>query len=247
MLVKICGITRPEDAEAAVERGAHALGFVFWPDSPRFIDPYRARAIVSALPSFVTPVGVFVNQACEYVNGVATLVGLGAVQLHGDEDRSYAAAMTRPVIKAIALGAADDLDGVNAWPPQVTLLLDAHDPVRRGGMGRTIDWRSASSVAARRRVVLAGGLTPENVGDAIARVKPFGIDVSSGVESSPGTKDHARLKALFEAICTQREILGRANSPEPLRAAEAASNSAGGGAPARFVKRRGAPRARNNR
>ena len=207
MLVKVCGITRLEDAEAAVEQGAQALGFVFWPDSPRFIDPYRARAIVSALPSFVTAVGVFVNQRSEYVNGVAALVGLAAVQLHGDESQLYAAAMTRPVIKAIALGAAGEVEAVVAWPLRVTLLLDAHDPVRRGGTGRTIDWASASTVAAARRVVLAGGLTPENVGDAIARVKPFGIDVSSGVESSPGIKDHERLKALFEAVSAERDRL----------------------------------------
>ena len=200
MLIKICGITRLEDAEVAVEQGAHALGFVFWADSPRFIDPYRARAIVSVLPSFVTTVGVFVNQRSEYVNGVAALVGLAAVQLHGDESPSYAAAMTRPVVKAIALGAAGEGDAVAAWPLRVTLLLDVHDPVRRGGTGNTIDWASASKVAAARRVVLAGGLTPENVGEAIARVKPFGIDVSSGVESSPGIKDHRRLKALFEAV-----------------------------------------------
>jgi len=204
VLIKICGITRLDDAEAAVEQGAHALGFVFWANSPRFIDPYRARAIASALPSFVTTVGVFVNQRSEYVNGVAALVGLAAVQLHGDESPSYAAAMTRPVVKAIALGPGGEVEGIAAWPLRVTLLLDAHDPVRRGGTGRTIDWASASTVAAARRVVLAGGLTPENVGQAIARVKPFGIDVSSGVESSPGIKDHGRLKALFEAVSAER-------------------------------------------
>ena len=200
MLVKICGITRAEDAEAAIEEGAHALGFVFWPDSPRFIDPGQARAIVSALPPFVTPVGVFVNQSSEYVNSVATLVGLGAVQLHGDEKLPYAATMTRPVIKAIALGAADCVDGVDAWPARVTLLVDVHDLARRGGTGRTVDWTSASRVAARRPVVLAGGLTPENVGAAIRCVKPFGIDVSSGVEASPGIKDRARIVALFAAV-----------------------------------------------
>jgi len=207
LIIKICGITRLDDAEAAVEQGAHALGFVFWPGSPRFIDPYRARAIVSMLPAFVATVGVFVNQPSEYVNGVASLVGLAAVQLHGDESPSYAAAMKRPVVKAIALSAAGAADGVAAWPLRVTLLLDAHDPVRRGGTGRTIDWAAASTVAALRRVVLSGGLTPENVGEAIARVKPFGIDVSSGVESSPGIKDHGRLKALFEAVCAEREDL----------------------------------------
>src|SRR5262245_13977015 len=105
MHIKICGITRQPDADAAVNLGADALGFIFWPNSPRFIDPYRARAIVASLPVFVTPVGVFVNQAIEYVNGVASLVGLGAVQLHGDEDPAFARAVRRPVIKA--LGTAD--------------------------------------------------------------------------------------------------------------------------------------------
>jgi phosphoribosylanthranilate isomerase len=207
LLIKICGITRLEDAEAAVARGARALGFVFWPTSPRFIDPYRARAIGSALPPFVTTVGVFVNQRSEYVNGVAALVGLAAVQLHGDESLAYAATMTRPVVKSIRLGAAGEIDALAAWPSRVMPLLDVHDPVRRGGTGRTIDWAAAAIVAAARRVVLAGGLTPENIGEALARVKPFGIDVSSGVESSPGIKDHRRLTALFEAVAAEREQL----------------------------------------
>ncbi len=198
MLVKICGITRFEDADAAVMAGATALGFVFWPRSPRFIDPYRARAIAAALPPFVTTVGVFVNQPIAYVNGIASLAGLAAVQLHGDEDAAFAAAVRRPVIKAIALDAGDA--GASAWPGRYTLLLDAHDAERRGGIGRTIDWARAAEVAASRRVVLSGGLTPENVSDAVARVRPFGIDVSSGVEQSPGVKDHDRLKALFKAL-----------------------------------------------
>ena len=202
MFVKICGITRREDAEAAVGAGADAVGFVFWPESPRYIDPFRARAIVSALPPFVTPVGVFVDQPAEYVNGVASLTPLGVVQLHGEETTNYARTMKRPVMKAIALG--DDtqaaVHGIEMWPARVLILLDVHDPVRRGGTGRTIDWTAAAEVARRRRVVLAGGLTADNVGEAIARVQPFGIDVSSGVESAPGIKDHGRLKALFEAV-----------------------------------------------
>ena len=202
MFVKICGITRREDAEAAVAAGADALGFVLWPGSPRYIDPFRAKAIRSVLPPFVTAVGVFVDQPAEYVNGVAGLVQLGAVQLHGEESIGYARTMTRPVVKAVALhedGAAAQ-DDVAVWPERVLVLLDVHDPVRRGGTGRTIDWTAAAAVARRRRVVLAGGLTAENVGEAIARVRPFGIDVSSGVERSPGIKDHGRLKALFEAV-----------------------------------------------
>ena len=200
MLVKICGITRQEDAEAAVEAGANALGFVFRPESPRFIDPYRARAIVQTLSPFVTPVGVFVNQPREHLARVASLAHLGAVQMHGDETVDEALAVRRPVIKALTLEEASHADRLNAWPAQVTLLLDVHDPVRRGGTGRTIDWTAAAAIAAHRRVLLAGGLSPDNVVEAVARVRPYGIDVSSGVESSPGRKDQGRLRALFEAL-----------------------------------------------
>jgi phosphoribosylanthranilate isomerase len=196
MFVKICGMTRVEDAMAAVDAGAGAIGFIFWPASPRFIDPHRARKIAAMLPPFVTPVGVFVNQPLDYVNGVSSLVRLGAVQLHGDETPAFAAAVTSPVIKAMSLGAGD----VQAWPAEVKLLLDVHDPVARGGTGRTIDWTAAAEVAAQRQILLAGGLTPDNVADAVARVRPFGIDVSSGVERAPGIKDHRRLQALFEAV-----------------------------------------------
>jgi len=200
MLVKICGITSMEDAEAAVEAGAGALGFVFWPKSPRFIAPHRARAIVSSLPPFVVPVGLFVNQPAAHVRGVAALVRLGAVQLHGDEDVLYAAGMDWPVIKAVSIERGDDADRIDIWPRRTTLLLDAHDPVSRGGTGRTIDWSAAARIAGRRRTLLAGGLTPDNVAEAVARVQPFGIDVSSGVERAPGVKDHARIRALFEAL-----------------------------------------------
>lgn len=196
MLIKICGITRLEDAEAAVAAGASAIGFVFWPNSPRFVDPYTARQIALRLPPFVTPVGVFVNQPLQHVRAVASLVRLGAVQLHGDETPEDAAVLSIPVIKAVsAPGTATD-----AWPASTMLLLDAHDPVMRGGTGRTIDWTAAAAVAAQRKILLAGGLTPDNVAEAVARVRPFGIDVSSGVERAPGIKDHQRLRALFEAL-----------------------------------------------
>ena len=196
MLVKICGITRLEDAEAAVAAGASAIGFVFWPTSPRYIDPHRARTIAAMLPPLVTPVGVFVDQPLDYVNDVASLVRLGAVQLHGDETPEFAASVSGPVIKAVSPGRAD----VRAWPLRVRLLLDVHDPVVRGGTGRTIDWTAAAAISAQREIVLAGGLTPDNVAGAVARVRPYGIDVSSGVERAPGIKDHGRLRALFEAV-----------------------------------------------
>jgi phosphoribosylanthranilate isomerase len=197
MFVKVCGLTRIEDAAAAIDLGANALGFVFWPDSPRFVDPFRVRAIVAALPPFVSIVGVFVNQPAEYINGVAALARLTAVQLHGDEDPAFAASLTRPVIKAVT-GAAAGFNG--AWPARVTLLVDAHDPARRGGTGALADWAGAAAVARSRRVLLAGGLTPDNIGEAVARVRPFGVDVSSGVESSPGIKDRNRMNAFFEAL-----------------------------------------------
>ena len=199
MLVKICGVTRADDALAAVDAGASAIGFVFWPDSPRYVDPYRARAIRAALPPFVTAVGVFVNQPVEYVSGVASLVRLGAVQLHGDETPQYASLLSAPIVKALPLTTLGESD-LAAWPDETMVLLDVHDPVKRGGTGRTIDWDAAAAISARRRIVLAGGLTPDNVADAVARVRPFGIDVSSGVEVSPGIKDHRRVRALFEAL-----------------------------------------------
>jgi phosphoribosylanthranilate isomerase len=195
MFVKVCGITRREDAAAAVDAGARALGFVFWPTSPRFVDPFHARAIVATLPPFVTPVGVFVNQPLDYVRGVASLAGLGAVQLHGDEDIAFAAAIRHPVIKALTLA-----DRIDDWPARTMVLLDAYDRVKRGGTGRSIDRAAAAAIASTRRILLAGGLTPENVAEAVGRVRPFGIDVSSGVEHSPGIKDHNKIRALFEAL-----------------------------------------------
>ena len=193
MFVKICGITRLEDAQAAVAAGANALGFVFWTKSPRRVDPDVARQIASSVS--VPTVGVFVDQPADEVNELADFVGLRVVQLHGSETADYARMIVRPVWKALTLD--QDVDG---WPADVRVLLDAHDPARKGGTGKTIDWTRAADVAKRREVVLAGGLKPENVGEAIARVKPYGIDVSSGVEREPGIKDVARLTALFEAL-----------------------------------------------
>jgi phosphoribosylanthranilate isomerase len=197
--VKICGITRLEDAQAAVSAGANALGFVFWPKSPRRVDVDVARTIVSTLPRSILAVGVFVDQPVEEVNEIGSRVDLGAVQLHGAEDASYARMMTRPVVKAFAVGTGIP-PVLSTWPDAITVLLDVHDPVKKGGTGRTIDWVAAASLAEQRNVILAGGLTPENVREAITRVRPWGIDVSSGVESEPGIKDHGRLKALFEAV-----------------------------------------------
>ena len=198
MFVKICGITNVEDAQAAVRSGANGLGFIFWADSPRCLDPERAREIVTAVPHTVMTVGVFVNQAADFINTVAERVGLGAVQLHGDETPMFATAIARPLIKSVHLGGA--ASSIDDWPIDVTLLADANDPVKRGGTGTTTDWNAAATLAKARRLLLAGGLRPDNVAEAIARVRPYGIDVSSGVERAPGLKDHEKLAALFDAV-----------------------------------------------
>lgn len=205
MFIKICGITRLEDAELACDLGATALGFIFWPASPRFIDPHRAQKIVRALPPGVTAVAVFVNQPLAYVRAVASLVRAGAVQLHGDEDATYVDQIRDRVIRAVALAGESSEASATMLPPHVTVLLDAHDPDKRGGTGRQIDWETAARIARRRRTILSGGLRPDNIQAAIARVSPYGIDVSSGVEARPGVKDHGKLRAFFDAVRCRAE------------------------------------------
>jgi len=204
MRVKVCGVTRLEDAELAVDLGAAAIGFVFWPRSPRFIEPDRARLIVQALPPFVTPVGVFVDQQPAYIDRVAALVGLGAAQLHGNETPAYCDSIRLRVIRAIGLRDTMGPRSFAEWPAAVTLLLDAHDPEKRGGTGQTVDWALAARVAAVRPTILSGGLRPENVGVAIEAVRPYAVDVSSGLEAQPGVKDPDRMRAFFQAIDAAR-------------------------------------------
>jgi phosphoribosylanthranilate isomerase len=205
VLVKICGIRCRQDAALAVELGAGALGFVFWPGSPRFIDPYRAREITASLPLGVSAVGVFVDQPPEYVSGVARLLNLGAVQLHGGEPPEAYARSSHRIIKAVPVTNGFDPDRALAdVPAYATVLLDAHDPVRRGGTGSTVDWKPAAAAARLRPVILSGGLNAGNVRTAIDTVRPYGIDVSSGVESSPGVKDPEKLRAFFAAVMRGR-------------------------------------------
>jgi phosphoribosylanthranilate isomerase len=192
MFVKVCGITRLTDALHAVQQGATALGFVFWPRSPRFIEPDRAAAIIRELPSTLATVGVFVNETVDGIRDAAARAGINTVQLHGDEPPAYAEAIGWPLLRSMTV---TDVDGCAAWPPQTVFLLDAADPVRRGGTGGRIDWRRAAGIARARRVVLAGGLTPVNVKQAIETVRPYGVDVSSGVEEAPGVKDFAKVTA----------------------------------------------------
>jgi phosphoribosylanthranilate isomerase len=186
--VKICGITNSEDAKMAVEAGADALGFVFFQGSPRYVAPDRAKAIIQTLPPFVQTVGLFVNEADETVNAIADRCGIDVVQLHGDETPEYCATIRRRIIKAVRVKNATSLEVLPAYD-NVSCLLDAWSPAAYGGTGETFNWELAATVATNRPVILAGGLTPENVAAAIAAVKPYAVDVSSGVEGAPGVKD----------------------------------------------------------
>jgi phosphoribosylanthranilate isomerase len=198
MKVKICGVTRAQDAELAASLGAWAVGFVFWPKSPRNISAARARAISEALPRHVERVGVFVDETADRVRDIVAAAGLTIVQLHGHEARKDWD-LAVPAMKAVGLDDGDPQAVLGDWS-DVRVLLDAYDPERRGGTGRTTDWAAASRIARTREIVLAGGLRPENVCAAIAQVRPWGIDVSSGVEDAPGVKNHDRMRALFEAV-----------------------------------------------
>jgi phosphoribosylanthranilate isomerase len=198
--IKVCGLTRLDDAWRAVELGVDALGFVFWPGSPRCVSLRQAAPIAAALPPFVSTVGVFVNQPLEEIRTVAASLGLSAIQLHGDESPWSWGDVPGRCIKAIGVGAGIDAAAVAAWPQEVWPLLDAHDAARRGGTGRACDWDAAAEVSRTRPIILAGGLDASNIGEAVARVRPFAVDVSSGVEREPGVKDPDRLRAFVESV-----------------------------------------------
>lgn len=191
-----------EDAQLAVEFGASAIGFVFWPESPRFVDPKKAAMVRRILPPSILPVGVFVDQSVSYVRRVAEIVHLGAVQLHGCESYAYCQSIGLPIIRAVSVENGKMMTALSDVPETATVLLDAHDPVKKGGTGKSIDWESARSVARSRKVILSGGLRPETVALGVKTVQPFGVDVSSGVEQSPGRKDPARLRSFFESLAS---------------------------------------------
>jgi len=198
--VKICGVTTAEDAALAASLGATAVGMVFWTGSPRAVDVDRARQIARALPPFVSAVGVFVDQPVDDVSEVAEAVGLDAIQLHGHENPTDYAGIGCRLIKSVAVRDRSAEADAASVPARATVLLDAHDPVRRGGTGQTIDWSVAGTIAKLRPVILSGGLTPASVDLAVRAVRPYAIDVSSGVESAPGRKDPTKLRAFFSAL-----------------------------------------------
>ena len=201
MLIKICGITNLDDALVAIEAGAGALGFNFWRPSRRFIEPADARVIIGKLPADVLTVGVFVNEASpEVAEQIAARAGVTALQLHGDESPEYCEALKEHyVIKALAVGADFQPELATKYDVRA-IMLDAFDKANRGGTGRRIDW-----LVARRtrelvpRLFLAGGLSPENIAEAIAAVEPYGVDACSALESTPGRKDAERVRSFIKA------------------------------------------------
>lgn len=194
--VKICGITNVDDALHACACGADALGLVFYAGSPRCVTPEAARAIVAALPPFVTSVGLFVNEAPARVRQVAEVCGLDVIQLHGDETPEQCDFAPRRTIKALRVQDAASLAGHEQFRT-AALLLDAFVPGTYGGTGESFNWQLAAEVARQRPVILAGGLAPENVAEAVRCVRPYAVDVSSGVESAPGHKDPAKVAAFI--------------------------------------------------
>lgn len=200
MWVKICGICRPEDAAAAAEAGADAIGLVL-ADSPRRVSVAQAEAIVAELPPDVVPIALFVDEPLASILTKCEILGVDTVQLHGNEPPDLVRHLTIcgiEAIKAFRIGAEADLAALRDYPG-TTCLLDPKVPGKRGGTGVAMDWGLAARAAARRRIILAGGLTPDNVAEAIRRVRPWGVDVSSGVEAAPGRKDHAKLRAFILA------------------------------------------------
>lgn len=197
--IKICGITNSDDALAAIRAGADALGFVFYPPSPRNVSLELAARIATAVPAPVWRVGVFVDPALELVLDAIRACRLTLVQLHGTETPDLCARIPVPVMKAFRVRDGSVLDDIARYQTEF-VLLDAYDARAPGGTGSTFNWDLARAVVRTgRKVFLAGGLTPENIGRAIEHVHPFGVDASSGVESGPGRKDHEKIRAFVAA------------------------------------------------
>jgi len=198
MRVKVCGNTTLETALVAVEEGADMLGFIMVPGTPRSISVRQARKIVSEVPPHVDTVGVFVNRAIGEVEQVAATIGFTVVQLHGEETWEDAASLPYPLVKAVRLDSAAAAATVT-WPPGQVLLADTHAPGMLGGTGRTFPWEWVEDLALRYRLILSGGLSAENVGAGIRALRPWGVDASSRLESTPGVKDPELIRAYVRA------------------------------------------------
>ncbi len=198
--VKICGITRVEDALAAAAAGADAIGFVFEPKSPRHVDPKRAATVAHALPPYITVVGLFVDAAPETVHEALRHVSLDLLQFHGNETPEYCRAFPKPYVKTIHMTSDVNLHAEDRrYADAAGLLLDTYSPAAAGGTGVAFDWSRIPS-DLNKPLILAGGLTPANVAEAVRRVHPYAVDVSSGVEVAKGIKDAKKISAFIEAV-----------------------------------------------
>ena len=207
--VKICGLTKWEDAKLAAELGAHAIGLNFYDKSSRCVTPFAATEIIRRLPPFVAPVGVFVNWEAAAVVTLSRALKLAAVQLHGDEPGQVVERIAEhlPVIKALRLGQGADSPDFAKYRAASAFLLDSAVSGHYGGTGATGNWHAARTAAQSHRILLAGGLTPENVGEAVRIVRPYAVDVASGVEARPGKKDPGKMRTFFEEVArASREI-----------------------------------------
>jgi len=198
--VKVCGITRVEDAKAAVDAGADAIGLVFYEPSPRYVRIQQAREIAASVPAFVSVVALFVNADAEYVQDVLNSVRIDLLQFHGDEENGFCSQFQRPFIKAQRVRETSDVvASCVRFPDALAILLDSYKPGVPGGTGESFDW-SLIPKSQTKPLILAGGLTPENVAPAIKQVQPFAVDVSGGVEQSKGIKDPAKIDAFLSEV-----------------------------------------------
>ena len=197
--IKICGITNIEDALYATEHGVDALGFNFYRKSPRYIDPEKAAEIIGQLPPFVVPVGIFVNEREDRIRDVQFTTGIKVLQFHGDERPEFCERFGGRAIKAFQVKDRESLKNLAHYHVSA-LLLDSYKEGVRGGTGVAFDWHLAVVAKTFGRIILAGGLTPENVTEAVKLVQPYGVDVAGGVEKEPGIKDHAMVNKFITEV-----------------------------------------------
>jgi phosphoribosylanthranilate isomerase len=201
--IKFCGMTTVADALAAADMGVDAIGLIFVPESPRALDIERAARIADAMPPFVTRVGLFRDASAAQVREALTSVAIDVLQFHGDESPEFCAQFQRSWLKAVPMGGLADADAVNAYLESFAaasgFVFDSHGGTRSGGSGSAFDW-SRVIEPCPRPLILAGGLTPGNVADAVRQVRPWAVDVSSGIESAPGIKDHAKMRVFVNEV-----------------------------------------------
>ena len=201
--VKVCGITRHEDAIFCIASGVHALGFIFYEKSKRYIRPSDAKDIIRKLPPFVSRVGVFVNSSAEDIKNVSIQTGIDTVQLHGDETPEFCDFIKKPVIKSFRVKDSLDISHIESFNVQA-ILFDTYDNNNFGGTGKVFNWDIIKNYNATGNIIISGGLNKDNVGFAIKNINPYAVDVSSGVESSPGIKDHLKINKFMESVRNAR-------------------------------------------